>query len=109
MGGSVLRTPATLLKVDALTLKPIKQLSIGGRLHHAQLFQDKYILMDTFISDPDGLDVFLFDPDTGKVAAMVGGNYLTALRTAAASSVSIKHLARKDAPRKLIPVRGQSL
>lgn len=41
--------------------------------------------------------VFLFDPDTGKVSAMVGGNFLTALRTAAASSVSIKHLARKDA------------
>ena len=41
--------------------------------------------------------VFLFDPDTGKVSAMVGGNYLTALRTAAASSVSIRHLARKDA------------
>jgi len=41
--------------------------------------------------------VVLFDPDTGKVAAMVGGNYLTALRTAAASSVSIKHLARRDA------------
>jgi ornithine cyclodeaminase len=41
--------------------------------------------------------VFLFDPDTGMVSAMVGGNLLTALRTAAASSVSIKHLARKDA------------
>lgn len=41
--------------------------------------------------------VFLFDPDTGKVSAMVGGNLLTALRTAAASSVSIKHLARRDA------------
>jgi len=41
--------------------------------------------------------VFLFDPDTGKPAAMVGGNLLTALRTAAASSVSIKHLARQDA------------
>lgn len=41
--------------------------------------------------------VFLFDPDTGKAAAMVGGNLLTALRTAAASSVSIKHLARKNA------------
>lgn len=41
--------------------------------------------------------VFLFDPDTGKPAAMVGGNLLTALRTAAASSVSIKHLARADA------------
>ena len=32
--------------------------------------------------------VFLFDPDTGRVKAMVGGNLLTALRTAAASSVS---------------------
>ncbi len=41
--------------------------------------------------------VFLFDPDTGKPTAMVGGNLLTALRTAAASSVSIKHLARPDA------------
>ncbi|SHJ08172.1 ornithine cyclodeaminase [Shimia gijangensis] len=41
--------------------------------------------------------VFLFDPDTGKASAMVGGNLLTALRTAAASSVSIKHLARSDA------------
>ena len=41
--------------------------------------------------------VFLFDPDSGKPRAMVGGNLLTALRTAAASSVSIKHLAREDA------------
>ena len=41
--------------------------------------------------------VFLFDPDTGRAHAMVGGNLLTALRTAAASSVSIAHLARKDA------------
>lgn len=41
--------------------------------------------------------VFLFDPDTGQLAALVGGNYLTAIRTAAASSVSIAHLARSDA------------
>lgn len=41
--------------------------------------------------------VFLFDPDTGRLQAVVGGNYLTALRTAAASSVSIAHLARKNA------------
>lgn len=41
--------------------------------------------------------VFLFDPDTGQLAALVGGNYLTAVRTAASSSVSIAHLARKDA------------
>lgn len=41
--------------------------------------------------------VFLFNPDTGQPLAIVGGNYLTALRTAASSSVSIQHLARKDA------------
>lgn len=41
--------------------------------------------------------IFLFDPDTGQPTALVGGNYLTAIRTAAASSVSIAHLARKDA------------
>ncbi len=40
--------------------------------------------------------VFLFDPDTGRVAATVGGNLLTALRTAAASAVSIRHLARPE-------------
>ncbi|RRD01847.1 ornithine cyclodeaminase family protein [Amphritea balenae] len=41
--------------------------------------------------------VILFDPDTGQLKALVGGNYLTAVRTAAASAVSIAHLARKDA------------
>ncbi|MDE3079704.1 MAG: ornithine cyclodeaminase family protein [Paracoccaceae bacterium] len=41
--------------------------------------------------------VFLFDPDTGRASAMVGGNLLTALRTAASSAVSIRHLARRDA------------
>jgi alanine dehydrogenase len=41
--------------------------------------------------------VILFDADTGKVKALVGGNLLTALRTAAASSVSIKHLAPENA------------
>ncbi len=41
--------------------------------------------------------VFLFDPDTGRLKALVGGNYLTAVRTAASSAVSIARLARKDA------------
>ncbi len=40
--------------------------------------------------------IFLFDPDTGSLRALVGGNYLTAVRTAAASSVSIAHLARQE-------------
>jgi alanine dehydrogenase len=41
--------------------------------------------------------VFLFDPDTGRPAAMVGGNLLTALRTAAASAIAIDRLARPEA------------
>lgn len=40
--------------------------------------------------------VFLFDPDTGRLKAVVGGNYLTAIRTAAAAAVSVAHLARPD-------------
>ena len=41
--------------------------------------------------------VFLFDPDTGVLQAAVGGNLLTALRTAAASAISIDRLARPEA------------
>jgi len=41
--------------------------------------------------------VFLFDPDTGRLKAVVGGNLLTALRTAAAAAIAVKHLARPDA------------
>jgi ornithine cyclodeaminase len=41
--------------------------------------------------------VFLFDPETGRPVAMVGGGLLTALRTAAASAISIDRLARPDA------------
>lgn len=41
--------------------------------------------------------IVLFDPDTGRLRALVAGNYLTAIRTAASSAVSIAHLARKDA------------
>ncbi len=41
--------------------------------------------------------VFLFDPESGRPVAMVGGNLLTALRTAAAAALSIDLLARPDA------------
>ncbi|MFO1140653.1 MAG: ornithine cyclodeaminase family protein [Paracoccus sp. (in: a-proteobacteria)] len=41
--------------------------------------------------------ILLFDPETGRPEAMVGGNLLTALRTAAASAVSIRHLAPEGA------------
>lgn len=65
-----LGTSATVLKVDALTLQPVKQFTIGGRFHHGQIFQDRYMLIDTFARDPDGLDIMLFDPQTDQV---IGG------------------------------------
>jgi DNA-binding beta-propeller fold protein YncE len=78
-----LDAPATLLKVDALTLQPIKQITIGGRLHHGQVFQDKYLLLDTFSRETKGLDIFLYDPETDKVIGGVrdedlGGSSYTA-------------------------------
>ncbi len=41
--------------------------------------------------------IILFDADTGRLKALVGGNLLTALRTAAAAAVSIKYLAPENA------------
>ncbi|MGA1269106.1 MAG: iminosuccinate reductase BhcD [Gemmobacter sp.] len=41
--------------------------------------------------------VVLFDPDTGRASALVGGNLLTALRTAAASALALDLLALPDA------------
>ena len=41
--------------------------------------------------------VVINDPDTGRVDAIMDGGYLTAVRTAAASAVGTKYLARKDA------------
>ena len=65
-----LDSPATIIKADALTLQPVEQLIVGGRMHHAQIFQDRLMLVDTFARDEDGLDVFLMDPDTQEV---IGG------------------------------------
>jgi ornithine cyclodeaminase len=39
----------------------------------------------------------LFDPDSGQAAALVGANYLTGVRTGAASALASRHLARPDA------------
>ena len=82
-GNMEIVSPASLLKVDALTLEPIKQLIVGGRLHHGQVFRDKYLLMDTFARDPDGLDVFLLDPQTDEILGGIqcedlGGSCYTA-------------------------------
>ena len=41
--------------------------------------------------------ILLFDPETGMASALVGGNYLTGVRTGAASAIATRHLAREDA------------
>lgn len=38
----------------------------------------------------------LFDPDTGRASALVSANYLTGVRTGAASAIATRHLARRD-------------
>jgi mono/diheme cytochrome c family protein len=57
---------ATLLKLDALTLQPIKALDIGGRIHHGQVFGD-VLLLDMFGRAPNGLAIQLLDPETDEI------------------------------------------
>ncbi|MEM8941769.1 MAG: ornithine cyclodeaminase family protein [Pseudomonadota bacterium] len=40
--------------------------------------------------------IVLFDPDSGAPAALICGTYLTALRTASASALSVRYLAREN-------------
>jgi DNA-binding beta-propeller fold protein YncE len=68
-GGGRPGTSATLVKVDAITLEPIAQIDIGGRLHHGQIFRD-YLLLDMFGRDQGGLALMLLDPDTDEI---IGG------------------------------------
>ncbi len=46
--------------------------------------------------------ITLFDSEIGTPVAFMDGEYITAMRTAAASILSIKHLARKDSKRLAI-------
>ncbi len=46
--------------------------------------------------------ILLFDPDTGALAAIMDGRYVTEARTAAVSAVSARHLARPGASRLAI-------
>jgi alanine dehydrogenase len=41
--------------------------------------------------------IFLLDPETGALTAIMDGRYITAARTAAVSAVAVKYLARPDA------------
>lgn len=75
--------PTTLVKIDALTLQPVQVMTSPGRLHHGHVFRDRYLLFDTFTRDEDGVDTYIFDPETDQVVAGVrtedlGGSSYTA-------------------------------
>ncbi len=65
-GGGRLGTSATLIKVDALTLQPVAQIDIGGRLHHGQVFRDR-LLLDMFGRDQGGLALMVYNTETDKI------------------------------------------
>jgi alanine dehydrogenase len=46
--------------------------------------------------------ILLLDPDTGQLLTVMDGRYITEMRTAAASAVAVRYLARKNAPRLAI-------
>ena len=46
---------------------------------------------------PHQSTIVLFDPDSGRSRAVIGGNLITGLRTGAAGAVAARHLARPDA------------
>lgn len=75
--------PQTYVKIDTLTLQPVKVITAPGRQHHGHVFRDRYMLFDSFSKDPDGLDTFIFDPETDQVISGIrneelGGSTYTA-------------------------------
>jgi alanine dehydrogenase len=50
--------------------------------------------------------IILLDPESGALAAVMDGRYITEARTAAVSAVSVRHMARSDAARLAIVGSG---
>ena len=54
--------------------------------------------------------ILLFDPETGTPVCIMDGTFVTVMRTAAASGVAVKYLARKDSRvLGVVGAGGQSL
>jgi alanine dehydrogenase len=80
-GGISLYMPAFLQREQALVCKVV---AVFGEN------PEKYGLPTTTGT------VLLQDPETGRVVCIMDGEYLTAVRTGAASGVATRHLARRD-------------
>ncbi len=103
-----LSTSATLLKADAATLQPIKQITIGGRLHHGQVFRD-YIMLDMFARDPDGLAISLMDPETDQIVSGVRDIDLGGYVYTAWTDKDYEHIYALMEPAGYAPGRGTGM
>ena len=100
------RGSASLLKIDALTLQPVKQITVGGRLHHAQIFQDRYLLMDTFVAEQNGLNVFLYDPVEDRVVSGVSAKDLGGINYTAFTDNEFIYILMMPPPIPGLPTDG---
>ena len=99
---------ATLIKADAVTLQPIKQFTIGGRIHHAQAFRD-YVMIDMFARDPDGLAIMLLDPETDEIVSGIKDVDLGGFAYTAWSDKDYEHIYALVEPAGYAPGRATGM
>ena len=92
----------TMLKLDAITLQPVLQVTIGARLHHGQVFRDK-VLFDVFVRDQDGLGLFLYDPETDEILGGVRDVDMGGLHLHRLDRQGLRIHLRADGARRLRP------
>lgn len=86
---------------QVLALRRGRVLVMSGALDDSEVVATKVV--SAFEGNPErGLpsilaSVLLVDPETGRPLALLDGTSLTAIRTAAANGVGVRHLAREDA------------
>ena len=98
----------TMIKLDALTLQPVSQITIGARLHHGQVFRDM-VLFDVFVRDPDGLGLFLFDPETDEIVGGVRDAEMGGFIYTVWSDKDYEHIYALMEPAGYAPGRGTGM
>jgi alanine dehydrogenase len=85
------------LRVMPAYLEELNQ--VGVKMVNAHLDNRSKYRLPTVLAS-----IMLFNPETGSPISLMDGTYITAMRTAAASAVAAKYLARKDS--KVLTVIG---
>ena len=85
------------LRVMPAYLEELNQ--VGVKMVNAHLDNRSKYRLPTVLAS-----IMIFNPETGAPISLMDGTYITAMRTAAASAVAAKYLARKDS--KVLTVIG---